>query len=288
MPNFEQPIIIPKGKVFEQYRVLTPEEETKLKLDNTPKLEPKLRSASFEQKQNELITIEKETIIKYFGEELGKTIEVPPLPAEITSEQLEFWEQNQLALHYSPGVEITKDNTFPGQTKKLDADIYKWIVEAKISPEAAKLPKGWILIDTRAKPNYASGDQMYENDLLAPVLEKLRLAGYISSFKQTSSRFNISADELNKAEVQIALAETLKIKLEQLDLPPATLYNYLGNAFYPEWGETNTWEWFQEEYSGGRRLGGGRSGSGGLSSVRYGSSDSRNGNLGFRPLACFF
>jgi len=269
MPNFEQPIIIPKGKVFEQYRVLTPEEETKLKLDNTPKLEPKLRSASFEQKQNELITIEKETIIKYFGEELGKTIEVPPLPAEITSEQLEFWEQNQLALHYSPGVEITKDNTFPGQTKKLDADIYKWIVEAKISPEAAKLPKGWILIDTRAKPNYASGDQMYENDLLAPVLEKLRLAGYISSFKQTSSRFNISADELNKAEVQIALAETLKIKLEQLDLPPATLYNYLGNAFYPEWGETNTWEWFQEEYSGGRRLDGGLSGAGGLSGVGY-------------------
>jgi hypothetical protein len=288
MPNFEQPIIIPKGKVFAQYRVLTPTEESELSPKSVSKPEPKLRGASFEQKQNELITVEKETIIKYFGEELGHTIEVPPLPAEITSEQLEFWEQNQLTLHYSPGIAISKDNTFPGQKKPLDADIYKWIVEAKISPEAAKLPKGWILIDTRAKPNYASGDQMYENDLLAPVLEKLRLAGHISSFKHQASRFNISADELDKAEVKVALAEALKIQPEQLALPSATLYNYLGNAFYPEWGETNTWEWFQEEYSGGRRLAGGYSGRGGLSRVSYDESAYRRDYLGFRPLARFF
>ena len=32
MSNFEQPIIVPKGKVFEEYRVLTPEEETQLKM----------------------------------------------------------------------------------------------------------------------------------------------------------------------------------------------------------------------------------------------------------------
>lgn len=283
MNKFENPIIIPSGEVSKQYRLLTPEEER----DLAPKAETEKPKSSFEQRKQEIIQREREVILAYFGKELGQTIDIPAIPEEITPEQLEFWEQNQLALHYSPGIEIPEDNNFSGQKKKLDPDIYKWIQEGKISPDSIKLPQGWILVDERAKPAYAEAKQMYENDLLSPVLEDLRNKGSLTAKDPAGSRFNISHDDLNKPEVKTALAAALKVKPEQLDLPPATLYNYLGNAFYPEWGDTNIYEWFKEEFQGGSHLLGGKSNLGGLSFVNPNSSDYRDGFLAFRPLARF-
>ena len=238
----------------------------------------------FESWKNKLIKAEKAALQKYFKQ----TIDVPPLPQEITKEKQEFWEKNQFALHYSPGIEIKETDDFPGQKKKLDSDVYKWIKEGKISPGTSKLPKGWILIDTRPKPPYDNGNQMYENDILAPVLTKLRDEGHTQDWDgHESSRFKISNDELRKSEVKTAIAKALKVKDSQISLPQTALYNYLGNAFYPEWGETNSWEWFEEEFKGGRRLYGGYSVRGGLSLVdRYSSGDG-GGRLGFRPLVSF-
>jgi len=228
--------------------------------------------------REKIIKSEKASLKEYFGE----SIEVPKLPAEITKEKMEFWKNNKLKLHYSPGIEIKEDNEFPGQEKKLDEDIYKWIKEKKIAEDAATLPKGWILIDERPKPQYKNGQQMYEEDILAPILADLREKGLIEDFAEKGSRFNISHDELNKPEVKAAIAEALKIKPKQLELPKYALFNFIGNKSHPEWGETDTSEWSQDEYTGGWPLDGGDSVFGGLSCADRHSSGYRISGLGFR------
>jgi len=260
-------------------------EERKEKVESIKQLiiEIKQKAESFDVWKNKLIKQEKEALLKYFG----KAIDVPPIPAEITKEKMEFWKQNQFELHYSPGIEIKQTDNFPGQKKKLYDNFYNWIAESKISPDTNKLPTGWFLIDTRPKPQYDNGDQMFTNDILAPVLEELRKDGLIKNYKKTGSRFNVSHDELNILEVKNAFAKALRVKAEHIDLPPAAIYNYLGNAFYPVWGETNTWEWFKEKFKRGFRLSGGRSDGGGLSDVGCGSSGYRGGYLGFRLLVRF-
>src|SRR3989339_265496 len=225
----------------------------------------------FAQAKLELQKSETEAVSKYFG----KKIEVLPVPTQITVEQFEFWKQNQFELHYCPGTEIKEDSKFPGMKKGLDEDIYKRIKDGSITPDSATLPKGWILIDARPKPNYDNGDQMYENDILEEVMEKLRIAGQIEDFKHKGSRFNCSWDELDKEIVKKAVAEVLKVRPEQLEMPSAALFNYIGNKTHSEWGKTDTWEWFQDKFKSGYRLDGGDSDDGGLSDAGYASSGDR-------------
>jgi len=244
----------------------------------------------FAKAKLELQKSETEAIKKYFGK-TAEAIEVPPIPAEITAEQFEFWKNNKFKLHYSPGIEIKKDNEFPGMKERLSDNIYEWMKKddkgkSKINIDSAILPKGWILIDERPKPQYDNGNQMYEDDILAPVLEDLRKKGLIAGYKEKGSR-NVSNDEFNKPEVKETFAKALKIKPEQLELPKAVLFNYIGNKSHPEWGNTNTWEWFQDEYTSGSRLNGGDSGNGGLSYADYASSGFRFDSLGFRPSVRF-
>jgi len=145
-----------------------------------------------------------------------------------------------------------------------------------------------MLIDGREKPQYQDGKQTYENDILAETLEDLRKKKVITDFEVKGSRFNISWDELHKPEVKKAIAEALDVPEESLRLPRAIEWNYLGNAYHPKWGETNTWEWFEDSYQKGTgRLGGGNSGGGGLSSVLWGDPSGRSDSLGFRPQVVF-
>ncbi len=129
---------------------------------------------------------------------------------------------------------------------------------------------------------------MYENDPLASILADLRKRKIIQDFQVKNSRFNVSHNELHKPEVKEAIAEALGVKPENIRLPRVIEWNYIGNAFHNEWGNTNTWEWFEDDYMNGqRRLYGGLSENGGLSSVNWFGPDYRHGNLGFRPLVVF-
>lgn len=56
---------------------------------------------------------------------------------------------------------------------------------------------------------------------------------------------------------------------------------------HPEWGQTNTWEWFADKYGDDGRLIGGRSGDGGLARVGCVWSGYRRGGLGFSPVVPF-
>jgi len=233
----------------------------------------------------ELINREQEKLREFFGYD----IDVPPVPDEITPEKYEQWKELGFELHYLPEEDLTKDRDLPGWKKKPGELFFNQISDGKLSSDSTKLAGSWVLIDSRAKPQYDDGKQIYENDdQIGDALGKLRQQGLIENYKETGSRFNISWDELNKTEMKEALAEILNTDPQNLRLPRAVEWNYLGNAFYEHWGETSIWEWLEDEYDKGQeRLYGGGSGNGGLSGVDWHSPDGRDGGLGFRPLVVF-
>ena len=233
----------------------------------------------------DLVGRESEKLREFFGYD----IEVPPVPDEITPEKCEQWKELGFELHYLPEEDLTKDRDLPGWKKKPGELFFNQISDGKLSSDSTKLAGSWVLIDSRAKPQYDDGKQIYENDdQIGDALGKLRQQGLIENYKETGSRFNISWDELNKTEMKEALAEILNTDPQNLRLPRAVEWNYLGNAFYEHWGETSIWEWLEDEYDKGQeRLYGGGSGNGGLSGVDWHSPDGRDGGLGFRPLVVF-
>ncbi len=232
----------------------------------------------------ELLDRETESLRNFFGYD----IEVPSLPEEVTAERYEKWKEMGFELHYLPAEEMKKDRELPGWKKKPGDWFYEKIKDKEVEAGSATLPAAWILTDTREKPNYQDGKQMYKDDILAETLEDLRKKKAITAFEVKGSRFKISWDELHKPEVKKAIAEALDVPEEYLRLPRAIEWNYLGNAHHPTWGDTDTWEWFEDSYQkGARRLSGGLSRLGRLSRVRWAAPDARHGYLGFRPQVVF-
>ncbi|MEK9152163.1 MAG: hypothetical protein AAB692_02260 [Patescibacteria group bacterium] len=247
----------------------------------------------------ELIDRERQALTAFFGPEFfaREIKEVPPLPPEITPEKYEEWKEKGFELHYIPPVEMKEDAEFPGWKQKpgkkftpgtqYGIDFFDAIKNGDLPADAATLAGAWMLVDTRRKPRFDNGNQSYDRDLLAPVLADLRQKGLIANFQNTGSRFNISPDELEKPEVRAALAATLGIPVENFHLPRAVDANYLGNAFYPEWGETDCLEWHEDVYQIRLRLFGGHPDGGGLSYVNWHDAGHRFGSIGFRPQGRF-
>jgi hypothetical protein len=236
----------------------------------------------------ELIESERTKLSEFFG----KPIDVPPLPSEITPERAAEWKKLGFELHYLPAEDMTEDAPFPGWKKKPKAFFHKGISDGRIEKGAAKLPGTWLLIDGRSKPDYADGRQMYKDDPLAPALEELRKKGVIGKSDDKpsipiDSRFKLSWAELHAPEMRQKIAEILKTDPDRISLPRAIEWNVIGNIHHPEWGETNTWEWFEESYESSDRLDGGSSGSGGLSLVVSDDAGNRFGGIGFRPSVRF-
>ena len=209
---------------------------------------------------------------------------------------MERWQGFEL--HYLPDEELTEERGLPGWKKKpgkrytpdqsWGIEFFDEVKKGNLPKDALKLPAAWILSDSREKPQYQDGKQIYKEDVLGPVLEDLRKKNIITDFKVKNSRFNISWDELNKPEVKQAIAEALDVPQEALRLPRAIEWNYMGNVYYPEWGNTNTWEWFDDPYmKGQRRLRGGFSEFGGLSDVYWNGPGSQHDYLGFRLQVVF-
>ncbi len=276
----------PGYKIYEEYNPdqykTTVQKKVEKALGEAEKEKGRMTPESAEFR--ELVDRETESLSTFFGHE----VEVPPLPDEVTPERYEKWKEMGFELHYLPPEEMRKDAAFPGWKKKPGDWFYGRLEANEIPADAAKLPDAWILVDTRGKPKYESGKQIYKDDVLRPVLEDLRKKKIITDFETKGSRFNISWDELNKPEVKKAIAEAMDVPEECLRLPRAIEWNVIGNAYHPEWGDTNTWEWFEDSYQkGARRLDGGGSGLGGLSHVDWDDPAERLGSLGFRPQVVF-
>ncbi|MEK7535870.1 MAG: hypothetical protein AAB590_02570 [Patescibacteria group bacterium] len=247
-------------------------------------------SVTESREEFEALVEREQTILRAF---FGKDVDVPPVPASISLEQYEKWKELNYDLHYIPEEEMTEDKNYPGWKKKPDRGLNLFSVfkdkKNKMAPDTLKLKHGWVLVDRREKPSYANGvrAEYPGDDPLVHAIEELRAEGHIGGDNLQGSRFRIAQEELQKSEVKQKLAEIFEVNPDQIRLPRAIEQNFLANAHYPDWGDTNTYEWFEDLFQGSGHLIGGHSGSGGLSYVSWGSAGSRSGSLGFRPLIVF-
>ncbi len=217
----------------------------------------------------------------------GVEQEIPYPPQELVDALKRVKEQgvNSFEPHYLPPIILKEEDDYPGwKVKPLD---WYWglITVGNIDKDAAKLPGAWVIVDGMQKPNYANGNQMYEDDFLVTVLNKLRDEGKIHNTigGRAGSRFDISFDEISQ-HVNPVIAKLLGVDANQVRLPKEIEFNVLGNMFHPEWGNTSTYEWLEDKFGGGSRLFGGGSEITSLS--RRLSRDSLD-RIGFRPLIVF-
>lgn len=224
---------------------------------------------------------------------LGNEINIPETPQQL-------FEAARLAIehgitsfeaHFLPKLELKQNSKFPGWHTKPEEWYWQKIKEGKVAKNAARLSGAWILVDGTQKPNYDDGKQLYENDGFGQILLRLREEGRIevpSSYSHVprTSRFAVTPIE-RETHFNQALAEVLNIGKEKVRITREIEFNIIGNIHHPEWGQTNTLEWFDDIFGDGYRLYGGDSGDGGLAGVRYDGRVGRDGGIGFRPLAVF-
>lgn len=190
-----------------------------------------------------------------------------------------------LEAYHLSGVTLTQGSQVEGWTKKPENWYWEQIKNGKISPDAPKLPGSWVLLDNTQKPNYEDGKQMYKKDPFGPLLAKLRKDNKIQKIKHIpeDSRFGISPDEL-RTIVLPEIANLMGVNKSQVRLPKEIEFNVIGNFKHQKWGETNTWEWLEDNFGGADRLIGGDSDDGGLTYVSHYWSGYHIDGIGFRPL----
>lgn len=216
--------------------------------------------------------------------------------------QIKDWQRLGLEPHFLPKVSMMFGDDYPGWKIKPEKWFYEKQLEGKlflninsqlVKMIAVELGGKTVLIDTRLKPAYDNGRQMYENDsVLGSIIERLRKEKKIARYDHgsQSSRFGVSADGEWENEIKLFWAREIDLETSQICLEQAIEANVIPQL-YPHMprkddGKTNTWVWY-EEYSEGRdyRLGGGYSGSGGFAHVSYDDAGSHWDDRSFRPLA---
>ncbi len=230
---------------------------------------------------------------------LGKDIDVPPVPQELLDAQQKAQEKGitSLEAHYLPAMKLgtrggkggkipVKPVDAPGWTTKPNDWFWEQATDGKVDDSAFSLDGNWVLIDKTPKPQYDNGRQSYESDTLTALMARLRDEDKIEGSSTPASRFSTSWNELD-GKVLPELAHDLGVRDDQVRLPKAIEFNVLGNMHHKEWGETTTWEWFEDKFESDGRLIGGGSDGGGLARVRWLQPDGRDDGLGFRPLIVF-
>lgn len=236
----------------------------------------------------------------FFGQEFDLTNFTANLK-RYGGSKIRFWQKLGLEPGFFPVIALSQDAELKGWTIKPNSWFYQHIAAGKIfrdingqliTVNAANLEGITVLIDTRLKPQYNNGKQMYEKDnLLGPVIEQLRKAGKIQKYEYgpQSSRFGVSANEW-ESQVKPVLAQKLCLNANQVRLECATEANVISKmySYMPRKndGDTNTWVWYEEFFEVRvNRLLGGYSGYGGLAHVHWDSSGGHWHSGSFRPLA---
>lgn len=239
-----------------------------------------------------LIKKEEKKLADFLGEKINL------LKPDISPEKLKKFLNYGFDLHFLPKIEVGRDKKFTNWSNYPKNNFFRLIQKKKLTPHAAQLSGQWILIDGRLKPkkNYwwiarddfitifsrkflkinlqehcrRIGHQQYENDFL------------LSIFKANGfhSRFSITWQEINEI-IKPAVAKFLDLEKEKIRLPRFIEWNFLANIFYPEWGKTSTWEWFNDRFQNGECLTGG---SNDLSILGWDPPDFWSTQLGFRFL----
>lgn len=239
---------------------------------------------------SELIEREKKALKAFFGKEIP--VVTPPSKLFETlkiAETVGFG--GIFDPIYFPEVKFGQGSNYPGWQVKPEEWYWRQIRAGKISKDAATLGGYWGLFDKSRRPDYDSnGEQMFQEDPLAPTLAEARETGKIQSAENVpkSSRFAVSPNEQDQAVFPVLrkilqLTESVAI----VRRPTEIEFNFAGNLRYPHLGEADTWEWLQDKFVGGLRLVGGHSGYGGVADVGCPWSGPRHVLVAFRPLVVF-
>lgn len=256
-----------------------------------------------------LMAAEQTALRAFFGAEFDLTRFRETL-AHYGQDQLQKWAELGLEPHFLPELVLTQATELPGWKVKPN-DFYWNQLEAGnlLRPRAqffdyrdntgtlepvreARLEGNTVLVDTRLKPRYKDGRQMWPSDkpYLGGIIAKLRKEGVIQAYGYGSqaSRFGVSANEWEE-HIRPALAAHLGLRPDQLRLESALEANVIPQLFTgmarAKDGQTDTWVWYEERFgSAAVRLGGGNSSYGGLARVFWLNASSRDYDLAFRPL----
>jgi len=254
-----------------------------------------------------IIQEEEQRLEEFFG----KYFDVPPIPEGITKEHIEFWKENGFKLQYWPSIRMEEGATYPGwvhkpgkrnNPKNQGLEFYGELDKIKNLPENAanpkltnlepdELPGVWMLVDSRKKPDYDSGNQAYataeqDDSLVQNVLKQLLTDKVLNQEAAKCLRNRIHPSVFSNQKFWEAFKQALKLE----DIPNATVRlprtieaNVMGQG--PDYDGTSTYEWHEEYYGSGSRLLSGNSDDGGASCVDWGGNPF--GNVGFRPLVIF-
>ena len=232
-----------------------------------------------------LVIAEKQALSAFFGKDIA--VSEPPQELFQTLEQMSKLGITGFEPHFLPQVSLTEKDKFPGWKVRPESWFWKQIKDGKISADSATLQAGWYLVDGRQKPNYDNGQQRYENDYLEPIMADLRKTGKIQKYSSVPdiSRFGASPDKIEG----IILPEVVRITGAKGETSPKRYIelNIWGNMFHPKWGQTNTSEWFADNFGDSYRLVGGHSDYGGLAHVYGPWSDDRHDHIAFSPVVRF-
>jgi len=215
--------------------------------------------------------------------------------------KIRFWAKLGLEPHFLPRMPMDKNLNFPGwrvkpkdwfYTQVASGNIFRNQNGSLVADRVVELEGITVLIDTRLKPAYDNGKQMWKDDsLLGGIIANLRKQGKIESYNDgpQSSRFGVSADEWENT-IKPVYAAKLNLNTNQLRLERAIEANVIPQIYThmprKDDGKTNTGVWY-EEYFGDRdgRLDGGDFAHGGLADVSHGRSGVQWRYESFRPLA---
>ena len=245
-----------------------------------------------------ILNAERQAHLNFFGKEFDLA-EFEKVLREYGRKKVQFWKHLGLEPHFLPKVSMMAGDDYPGWKIKPEEWFYKTQLAGNLLRDingelkkviTVELEGITVLIDTRLKPAYNNGKQMWLNDnLLGPIIKRLRQNEKISDYNPKDSRFCVSASEWEK-EIRPALATKLGLKNNQIRLETTPERNSISQIYkhMPRKDDhnTNTSVWTEEFCEDrGNRLIGGSSGFGGLAGVRWDGSGGRWSRRSFRPLA---
>lgn len=231
---------------------------------------------------DKILESEKKAHLAFFGKEFDLTIFANTLQ-KYGKKRIQDWKKLGLEVHFIPKMSFSKSDSYSGWKIKPNDWFYENISNGKIfhyingnliTLRTVETEGTTLLIDTRCKPQYTGGSQIYENDnFLGPIILKLRKKDKIQygSCVLWESRFNISAYEF-EIQLRPKIAELLKLNVSQIRLEKTIEANIISQMYLhmPRKNDDNTNTWvLYDEYFRARmnRLGGGNSDNGGLSDV---------------------
>ncbi len=249
---------------------------------------------------SDILSRERASHLAFFGQEFDLS-DFQATLEKYGRQQIARWQKLGLEPHYLPKATMAKDSVFPGWRVKPADWYYNQIANGNILREQNRalvadrlvaLEGITVLLDTRLKPNYDNGRQMYQDDdFLGSIIANLRKQGKILKYEYgpQSSRFGVSADEWEN-HIKPVLASKLNLNPNQLRLERTIEANVIPQLYThmprKDDGNTNTWVWYEEYFEDrAGRLYGGNSDDGGLAFVDYDYADHHWDDWSVRSLA---